>query len=265
MKQLESILFASLALSGCAVDKPEPEPSCATTTCDPNATCAMTDGQPTCTCNAGYTGNGEVCFANLEPASCADILAANPSATDGTYTLYWSNQASHPWAAYCANMAAQPSEYLPLVDVNGDSNFSQYTAGGDSTGTSVRTSYQRLRIDPEWLTVDIADQTFATSTGELTEDYVITVQSMPFGVAMSCDGTTSGLANIDLSGTPFNLTQEFASQGTAASGGAAKQDAEGQVWDLTGGGGCGWVAPLGNIQEPVNNHAGYSLQLYFVE
>jgi hypothetical protein len=47
-------------------------------------------------------------------------------------------------------------------------NFAQYTAGGLATGTNVRTSFQRLRIDPEKLLVDVSDLTYSASSGTLT-------------------------------------------------------------------------------------------------
>jgi hypothetical protein len=36
----------------------------------------------------------------------------------------------------------------------------QYTAGGASPGTSVKISYQMIRLDPATLMVEISDQTF---------------------------------------------------------------------------------------------------------
>ncbi len=63
------------------------------------------------------------------------------------------------------------------------SNSSEYVAGGASPGTTVRTAYTRLRLDPTTLTVDTGDQRFATSTGELTHD-PDTVKAMPHAVAM---------------------------------------------------------------------------------
>jgi hypothetical protein len=69
------------------------------------------------------------------PATCADIALP----TDGEYTLYVGGDKGKPWTAYCADMATTPVEYLPLAMVLGDHNVSQYTAGGASPGTSVRT------------------------------------------------------------------------------------------------------------------------------
>ena len=96
-------------------------------------------------------------------------FAAKPDAVDGTYTLYVNGDPAKPWEAFCAGMqlASGPSEYLTLVNVLGDANFSQYTAGGFSPGTNVKTSYIRLRLDPTTLKVAIADETFASSSGNV--------------------------------------------------------------------------------------------------
>ena len=36
------------------------------TPCHAEATCANTDGSYTCMCNAGYTGNGLICFGKFK-------------------------------------------------------------------------------------------------------------------------------------------------------------------------------------------------------
>lgn len=56
-----------------------------------------------------------------------------------------------------------PAEYLTLADPG--SNFAQYTAGGYSPGTNVRTQYSRVRLLPGTLQIDISDQRYASSTG----------------------------------------------------------------------------------------------------
>lgn len=196
------------------------------------------------------------------PATCADIAAADPTAADGEYMLYVGGDARQAWLAYCADLATTPVEYLPLVAVLGDHNFSQYTAGGASPGTSVRTSYLRLRIDPATLAVDIGDQRFAVSTGGLTHSGSTPVSSMPFGVAMSCDARADGLANIDLRGTGFVLATTFARFGAGAGGGATI-DPTGEVASLTGGGNCGWTAAQGVPFNPFNATHGWVIHLAF--
>jgi hypothetical protein len=192
------------------------------------------------------------------PATCAEI----DGQTDGEYTLYVGGDKAKPWTAYCADMASTPVEYLPLAMVLGDHNVSQYTAGGLSPGTNVRTSYLRLRIDPVTLAIDIGDERFAVTQGSLTHSLTDPVVSMPFGVAMSCDDTPDGVANIDLRGTEFTIASQFATVG-ASSIGAASLDATLQVADLTGGGSCGWTAVSGAPFNPFNEAHAWALQLAY--
>ncbi len=182
--------------------------------------------------------DGEGC--NL-PATCADIVAQDSSAGDGDYTLYIGGDQSQPWTAYCHDMAGEPREYLTLINTGGDSNFGQYTAGGASAGTSVRTNYTRVRIDPSDMSVLIVDKTFSTSTGNLTHGST-PVDRMSYAVAMSCDSSASGLANVDLRGTPFAVSGGFCQNGFNPVGDSTVSQ-NGQVVDVTGGGFCGWSAP----------------------
>ncbi|ACY15569.1 S8 family serine peptidase [Haliangium ochraceum] len=177
-----------------------------------------------------------------QPASCAEVLARDPAATDGEYTLYIGGDEGQPWTAYCHDMAGTPAEYLTLVNTGGDSNFGQYTAGGSSPGTNVRTSYTRVRIDPADMSIVIVDKTFSTSTGSLDHGGTA-VDRMSYAIAMSCDSSDSGVANVDLRGTPFAIDGEFC-QGGFNSVGGTTVSANDQVADLTGGGFCGYTAPV---------------------
>lgn len=96
------------------------------------------------------------------PQSCQDIVDANPGATDGDYTISPSGQT---FTIYCNDMGGTLKEYLTLVNTGGDFNHGQYSAGGASPGTNVRTNYTKVRFDPATLTVHTGDQTFTSSTG----------------------------------------------------------------------------------------------------
>lgn len=194
-------------------------------------------------------------------ATCADLLAADPTAADGDYTLYLGGDDSKPWQVFCADMASAPAEYLPLVMVLGDHNFSQYTAGGGSPGTNVRTSYLRVRIDPATLKIDIGDQRFAASTGSLYHGSSVLVTTMPFGVAMNCGGN-DGLANIDLTGTPFAIADAFSAHGSGARGQGA-MDAAQRVAALEGGGSCGWISTNATPFNPFNAPHAWAIQLSY--
>lgn len=174
------------------------------------------------------------------PETCADI-ADDPGAADGDYTLYIGKDPEKPWTAHCVDLAGEPRDYLPLVAVGGGRNFSQYTAGGATPGTNVRTEFTRVRIDPISLLVNIDDLSFASSTGQL-EHGGEPVTAMPFGVAAGCDHSANGVANVDLTGTPFKLADPFCTAGFQSVGSIAFGEDD-QVVDLTGGGFCGWSSP----------------------
>jgi hypothetical protein len=190
-------------------------------------------------------------------ASCAAIRALEPTAGDGNYTIF----AGRAFTVYCHDMAGTPKEYLTLVNTASTANFSQYTAGGASPGTNVRTSYTRVRLDPATLVIDTNDQTFATSTGSLTHARGGQVTSMPYGSAMSCQGGPTGIGNVDLTGTPFTVASTFSVAGFNATGSVVPSSA-GQVVGLTGGGSCGWASLTGSFN-PFNQN-GLPMQLAFL-
>ncbi|AKF85986.1 hypothetical protein MFUL124B02_19740 [Myxococcus fulvus 124B02] len=186
----------------------------------------------------------EQALGPLRERSCEELKLARPSAEDGEYTLYIFGDPAMPWTAWCHDMAGTPAEYLPLREVGLSANYSQYTAGGASPGTSVRTAYQRLRINPFTLEVDTSDRTFASSTGELRHSGGASVTAMPYATAMSCDYGDTGRARIDLRGTPFKVAPEYFQVLGWGQHGAQVYGFADQLVTVTGGGYCGWNAPL---------------------
>ena len=135
-------------------------------------------------------------------------------------------------------------EYLTLVNTT-NANFSQWTAGGGgSSGTDVRTSYTKVRLDPVTLLVDVSDQTFSSSTGLAGRPGVV-IRSMPYGVAADCvaNSSTAGIGNVDLTGTPFKVIDPFTPGAGFNAAGTAIKSASDQVVVLTGGGRCGFTTP----------------------
>lgn len=193
-------------------------------------------------------------------SSCADIHRHLVKAPDGDYLLY---NNGNLFTVYCDNMSTTPREYIDLVKTGTGANFSQYTAGGASPGTNVRTRFTKLRINPANLTVDVGDLAFASSTGYLKHSGSIPVTSMPYGVAMSCTAPSqaSGMGNIDLRYTPFQVNNAFTVGGYKAKGSASVSQ-QNQVVNLAGGGYCGWIAPAPGLYNPFNPKPGlYDLKL----
>ena len=256
--------------------------TCGDLHCDANATCSAT-GPAACTCKSGFTGNGMTCtdvdecardnggcaaacmntpgsFVCYAPPTCADVKAHVPGAGDGPYTLYLGSDAMKPWKGFCAGMAQTPLEYLSLTG----NNSSQYTSGGSSPGGDVKTTYTKVRFDPAAMKIDIADRTYASSTGMLTHSNMTPVTSMPYGVAMDCRGMGSkaGVASIDLAATAFALTgpAAFAAGGNLP-GSDVRLSAANQKATINGGGFCGWNAPSGVPMNPFNNNVTSGLLL----
>ena len=195
-------------------------------------------------------------FFGGQPESCAEVRALNPSAPDGDYLI---SPAGFQFQVYCFDMAGTPREYLTLVHTGSSSNFAQYFA--DPTDYVV-THYTRIRLDPATLLIDISDQTFASSTltGHVGNG-PITVTSMPYGVAMACQGCglAGGGANVDVRGLPFKVANTWVLGGACASG-TTTLSANDQVVDVTGGGYCGWNSPA-PLYNPFNTTGGFDVQL----
>ena len=202
------------------------------------------------------------------PESCQDIRDANPAATDGDFTIFPNGQT---FTVFCFDMAGTPVEYLTLQNTGGNFNYSQYTAGGAVPGTSVRTNYTRVRLDPATLLVDIGDKTFSSSTGGPLF-HGITFTTMPYGIASDCVASSSaaGSANIDLTGTPFEVADTFSTDGFNANGSVSPASVSpaspAKVVNLTGGGFCGWTEMSGAPGNPHTTAVGaFVLDLAYTE
>jgi plastocyanin len=169
----------------------------------------------------------------FRPSTCQEIADYVPGLTDGEYTLYVQNEATPRWKAYCANMQSTPTEYLSLVHDAGMNTSSYVSANGRIT-----TAYEKVRIDPASLTIDIGDTTFATSTGTATHNGT-TLTSMPYGIAMGCGAEAT--MNINLRGTQFRLESALAQYGTDVKPTATLSN-DRKLLDMTATGTCGWVA-----------------------
>jgi hypothetical protein len=171
------------------------------------------------------------------PATCKDAKTAYGVSSDGPQTLYVGGDKAMPWSAFCVGMTSDaPVEYLelPQYDKGGNQiNFSEYVeasgavaAATETQHFTVRTHYDRVRIDPVDLTVDISnsqythfDRTFRPTAGDSSAPPTsnvlkLAIGSVPFGASMQCGqvadmsgANIAAKANIDLDGTPFVLSQ----------------------------------------------------------
>ena len=187
-----------------------------------------------------------------KPRSCAQVKDSHPPATDGPFKLFADGDPAKPWSAYCA-FTSPPTTYLPLVNVT-TGNFSQYTAGGGRPGNTVRTTFQRVRIDPDTLLVHVADLTYSLSAGLIVNPDGSKITQMNYGSASDCVATNSmsGVGNIDLGGTAFAVAPNaFVVSGYIAAGGAT-YSADSRSVDLRGGGFCGGIAVRSGPSSPFN-------------
>ena len=189
-------------------------------------------------CLSGDNLEGEVAF----PRTCAEAVQGRANANDGPRMLYVDGDEAKPWQAYCADVDGDAKEYLNAKDSPG--NYSMYRAGGQSPGTDVMTHYEKIRIDPINLRLDVTDQTFAVSTGSVMHLGSTKIESMPLGVAMTCGGG-SAWAQVDVSDTPFIVVGSFQIDGNGAQTGHASPWHTNQVVELGADGDCGWVVPTG--------------------
>lgn len=218
---------------------------------------------------AACIGGGEclsgTCTANVCEAlapTCQAIVQAKPASADGSYKLYVGGDITKPWTAYCKDMATAPKEYLTLVNTT-NANFSQYSTNGRLAGSNVRTYYQKIRINPTTLSVDTADQTYSTSSGQVNRG--APVKSMPYGTAADCEAPNSslGVGNVDLTGTPFVVAPNQFVVGGFLPAGKTTYGPSGRTVDIKGGGYCGWNAPV-TAYDPQNNIQTGPIQLQYL-
>lgn len=193
------------------------------------------------------------------PSSCEEAAVGSTRLADGHRTLYLGNDVTKPWTAFCVDLDSdEPKEYLSLKDDMTWSSYSVTTPAGDSV--EVKTTYDKVRIDPVTLELDAGDQTFALSSGTATHPTLGEISSMPLGVAMACNAYAN--AQLYLEG-PFVIDQVFAIGGTGATG-YMNPWASNQVIELgANSADCGWVAPEKAPQEPRNDMGGFSIKLRY--
>lgn len=190
------------------------------------------------------------------PSSCAMIKQQQPAAEDGPYTIYLNGRS--PATLYCHNMDTIPQEYLTLPATETGGNFSliSYPEG------AIITQYEKVRLNPNSLIVDPTDMTFATLAeslagynaifGEQLATYPVTASdyAMATGCNRNQENAPLGRANIDLSGTPFVVSQEltFTSFGGNLQETISEVSPDGKTVNVAVNGRCGILKPSSPIQ-----------------
>merc|ERR1712176_1012264 len=104
--------------------------------------------------------NKEVCQKNNDTKLIATF--------DGEYKLYYKGISEKTMTLYCHNVLSdRPTEFISLHSKRGTkaTNYSFAPIGGSCQGSSIKTTFQELRIDPWSLTVKTDDYTFAETVG----------------------------------------------------------------------------------------------------
>ena len=214
------------------------------------------------TCTLTLTADVQVNANFANPESCEQIRADAPQSTDGNRKLFITGDKTRPWDAYCLMSVTPALTYLNLTKTAAAENFSQYTAGGGSAGSNVKTNYTKVRIDPATLKIDTNDKRYATSVGALTHGGM-PVTSMPYATAMGCvNNSANGLANIDLTGTQFAIATGALVASNALGMTTPTPNGQVRAVSMTGGGNCGWNAPSGAFN-PFNNSGSPLSLVYF--
>ncbi|TPL73233.1 hypothetical protein [Mesorhizobium sp. B2-4-3] len=170
------------------------------------------------------------------PTSASDIYrmmfdpASNRAPPDQEYPIFLdANDSSSSVDLYCVfpKDGSLPRSYITLRAA-GDANSSYWPASPKSSngicyfrrGDSLRTTYTKIAFDPQTMLVGLQDTTFATTKGtSLLDTRVGNVQVQTFHHADYATASASnhmrdveqqdhrpfGTANVDLTGTPFQI------------------------------------------------------------
>lgn len=141
---------------------------------------------------------------SYKPASCQELKNSGRASTDGEYTVWYQGAKGKPFTVFCHQMNTPvPQDYISVkagrFPGNKDINFGSYCAA--STRSICQTYYDRLRIDPYSLFVDLNDQTF---TRVSCQQGSATTTAYVSHVHCQCHGTMDD-DTVDLTGTALTI------------------------------------------------------------
>lgn len=196
---------------------------------------------------------------NYFPQSAKEIRDMYSALGDDVYTLYYQGKKDQPYQVWIKDLRSnEPKEYLTLSQLNYSSIPSDKTY---YRGQDMRTTYDRIRINPVTLTVDKFDTTYSKTVGGPINFYQWSSKPVNkrtktetwnfsyYGGTRNCNGNNDNdksRARIDLQGTPFAVADDVYWEigGNGASGGYVKLSHERQVVDIKAANGTsGWAKP----------------------
>ncbi|XP_046580624.1 A disintegrin and metalloproteinase with thrombospondin motifs 9-like [Haliotis rubra] len=193
------------------------------------------------------------------PHNCSDMKQCLPGATDGEYWIYSPTLGNKKVRIYCHNMTGVPSEYVTLVHANQGDYVplkDPECDGIEEPMTGVRagvTSFSRVKINIENMTVIKNDFEFASSTGKPNQ----------YGLGRDCYSRHSGNVRntcgpkgtflIDTRGTGLLINRNIVwKYMNAQSWGMVVRSHNGTVIEVHGGGFCGGFEPATDLQLQIN-------------
>lgn len=196
---------------------------------------------------------------NYFPQSAKEIRDMYSALGDDVYTLYYQGKKDQPYQVWIKDLRSnEPKEYLTLSQLNYSSIPSDKTY---YRGQDMRTTYDRIRINPVTLTVDKFDTTYSKTVGGPINFYQWSSKPVNkrtktetwnfsyYGGTRNCNGNNDNdksMARIDLQGTPFAVADDVYWEigGNGASGGYVWLSHERQVVDIKAANGkSGWAKP----------------------
>lgn len=196
---------------------------------------------------------------NYFPQSAKEIRDMYSALGDDVYTLYYQGKKDQPYQVWIKDLRSnEPKEYLTLSQLNYSSIPSDKTY---YRGQDMRTTYDRIRINPVTLTVDKFDTTYSETVGGPINFYQWSSKPVNkrtktetwnfsyYGGTRNCNGNNDNdksMARIDLQGTPFAVADDVYWEigGNGASGGYVWLSHERQVVDIKAANGTsGWAKP----------------------
>lgn len=218
---------------------------------------------------ADFGGKYSIIYDNLPamdnyfPKQAKDLRDMYSAVGDGEYILYYQGNKNQPYQVWVKGMRGnEPKEYITVPPGNYSSIPSDKTYYRWQSGKAMKTTYDRIRINPLTLVVDIHDSTYSTTTGGPISFYPWSKKPVKkrtktetwtfsnYGATKNCNGkedNNKSIARVDLRGTPFAVAEDVKWEiggHNADNKGYARLSWENQVVTIkASNGSSGWAKP----------------------